>query len=198
MRFLRRIFSVISLAILALAAGFLIFVASLPGPGVSPREADGIVALTGGEQRIEAALGLLAEGKGKRLLISGLHPDTLRADVAARTGASPFIDCCIDLDWLAQDTEGNAGAAAHWARDNGFDRVIVVTANYHMPRALLELSAVMPETEWVPFPVVPAVVAAKEWWLDPAAMRILGSEYMKLLAAGVRAGARWLAASLET
>lgn len=197
MRFLRSLASAMSLLILALAAGFLVFVATLPGPGTSPAVADGIVALTGGEQRIEAAVTLLAEGKGKRLLISGLHPETLRADVAARAGASPFMDCCIDLDWIAQNTEGNAGAAAQWARDNGFSRIIVVTANYHMPRAILELEAAMPETDWEPYPVVPEVIANEDWWQDADAMRLLGSEYMKLIAAGARAGMRWLADGLD-
>lgn len=198
MRVLRSLVSAASMIILALAAGFLVFVATLPGPGESPASADGIVALTGGEQRIEAALSLLAEGKGKRLLISGLHPDTLRDDVAARAGAAPFMDCCIDLDWIAQDTKGNAGSAAQWARDNGFGRIIVVTANYHMPRAILELEAIMPEADWEPYPVVPDIMAREDWWQDAAALKLLGSEYVKLIAAGARAGISWLADSLNT
>ncbi|HRK71337.1 MAG TPA: YdcF family protein [Micropepsaceae bacterium] len=197
MRFFRSLASAVSLLILALAAGFLVFVATLPGPGENPAPADGIVALTGGEQRIEAALALLADGKARRLLISGLHPDTLREDVAARAGARPFMDCCIDLDWIAQNTEGNAGAAARWARDHSFSRIIVVTANYHMPRAILELETAMPETDWVPYAVVPESIAAEDWWQDADAMRLLGSEYMKLIAAGGRVGMRWLADSLN-
>ena len=40
---------------------------------------------------------------------------------------------------------GNAAETAAWARSHGYEHLIVVTSDYHMPRALLELQAAMPD-----------------------------------------------------
>ena len=49
-------------------AGLSWFIAQVPrGPSSDPRSADAIVVLTGGSNRLEYGLQLLAEGKGKKL-----------------------------------------------------------------------------------------------------------------------------------
>ena len=70
---------VIAIAIAA-ALGFPIFVASLARAPVDPAPADGIVVLTGGEDRLPAAVKLLQAHKGSRLLISGVHQETTRKE----------------------------------------------------------------------------------------------------------------------
>ena len=69
---------------------------------------------------------------------------------------------------------------AAWARARGFHCLVVVTANYHMPRSLEEFSAAMPGVTLVAYPV-PEIVAARRWWLDPGAFRTLQYEYAKYL-----------------
>ena len=135
------------------AAGLLAFadrIARLTPPD-EPAAVDGIVALTGGSDlRLEAATDLLENGKGHRLLVSGVNRQATRSDLWGVTGAAkPLFDCCVDLDFDAADTIGNAREAARWARAMGYRSLILVTADYHTPRAALELKAVMPEARKV-------------------------------------------------
>jgi hypothetical protein len=65
-------------AALLLSAGFLWFIWRVPVDEIAlDRNADGIVALTGGASRIADAIELLASGRGKRLLISGAYRATI-------------------------------------------------------------------------------------------------------------------------
>ena len=176
-------------AIVLFVAGFLVFASSVGGPssGPPPARADAIVALTGGEDRIDEAVRLLAEGKGRRLLISGVNPRTSRADLQRLApGHEQQFDCCIDIGYWARDTLGNADEARAWADSHGFGSLIVVTSSYHMPRSLAELALVMPDTEFVPHTVTPKSFPESGWWLHVSTARILFSEYVKYLPAVAR------------
>ncbi|RVU15850.1 YdcF family protein [Methylobacterium oryzihabitans] len=176
-------------AALALGAGFLVFVADVARTEQRPSaRADGIVALTGGAQRIEDAIDLLAGGYGRRLLISGVNERTSRDEIARlNPGQHHLIACCVDLDYRARNTIGNAIETRRWMRDNGFRSVAVVTSNYHMPRTLLELDhALAANDRIVPHPVVPEGFDFSAWWRHPSAARLLASEYVKFLVAWMR------------
>ena len=153
-------------------------------PAAEPTPADGIVALTGAsDQRIEAATALLEEGLGQRLLVSGVNPRVRRPQVRALTGAQQAIyDCCIDLGFAAENTLGNARETADWARTKGYRRLILVTADYHMPRAMLELHSSMPEAIVQPYPVAHAPLDAQRWWMTTGGARRMTIEYCKYLA----------------
>ena len=150
-------------------------------------KADAIVALTGGASRIQDALQLLQEGRGRRLLITGVNPNTSRRELIRQT-ASPdaLFDCCVDLDWRAMNTIGNAEEARKWAERGGFRSLIVVTSGYHMPRSMAELNHVMPDVDLVAYPVVPERLRDHPWWRDPQAARLLLGEYVKFVAAVAR------------
>jgi uncharacterized SAM-binding protein YcdF (DUF218 family) len=167
--------------------GFLAFVNSLPSePREPPADADGIVALTGGKDRLIAAMALLSAHKGKRLLISGVHQGTPREDLKTLLeDPNDQFDCCVDVDRAARNTLGNADETARWARDHGFRSLIVVTAQYHMPRSLLELGHALPNCRLTPYPVVPSNLVKRPWW-DPRVVRLLASEYTKYLMSGLR------------
>lgn len=143
------------LVVVAVLVGFALFVRA--GLTLDPERhagADGIVVLTGGEGRVTTAVELLAEDRGRRLLISGVNPLVGEDAVRLAAGATPgLFACCIDIGREAANTIGNAEEAAEWARSNGFERLIIVTSDYHMPRALLELQAAMPGVELVAWPV---------------------------------------------
>jgi uncharacterized SAM-binding protein YcdF (DUF218 family) len=142
--------------------------------------ADGIVALTGGAERISDAIGLLAEGRGRRLLITGVNQATSGLALSTLTPSTrSLLTCCIDLDRNALNTVGNAMEAARWVNINGFRSIIVVTSSYHMPRTLMELRRVLPETELIAYPVVSHGLKLDRWWQDPATMRLLLVEYAK-------------------
>ena len=175
---------------IAAALGFPVFVWSLARTTADPAPADGIVVLTGGEDRLPAAIRLLQEHKGNRLLISGVHQETTRKELLERIGGNPSLfSCCVDLGRSADNTIGNAGETAAWASENDYHSVIVVTANYHMPRTLLELQAVCPEIQFVAYPVFPERVKLDHWWSNPRTTGVLISEYGKYLASFVRVNA---------
>ena len=175
--------------VVVLSAGFIVFAALASQPADPAPNGDGIVALTGGEARIDEALRLLAEHRAGRLLISGVNPRTSRAALERLTPEyAALFDCCIDIGHWAQDTVGNANEADVWARHHGFSRLIVVTSGYHMARSMAELSRAMPEVELIAHPVLAPSQRAEAWWTSPAATRLLLVEYVKLLPALARLG----------
>ena len=180
---------VIAIAIAA-ALGFPVFVSSLARATIDPAPADGIVVLTGGEDRLPAAVKLLQAHKGNRLLISGVHQETTRKELLERVGGDPSLfACCVDLGRSAGNTIGNAGETAVWTTENDYRSVIVVTASYHMPRTLLELQAVSPKIQFVAYPVFPEHVKLDRWWSDPQTTGVLIAEYGKYLVSEVRVNA---------
>ena len=153
-------------------------------PAADPPAADGIVALTGGSgERIFAGLGLLEAGKAKRMLISGVSRHVTRGELQTITGASkPVYDCCVDLGFEANNTLGNALETADWARSKGYVTLILVTADYHMPRARLELKSAMPEAQIIAYPVATTEVSAADWWKTGTGAERMILEYTKYLA----------------
>lgn len=149
-------------------------------PAAEPPAADGIVALTGASNvRLEAATQLLDDGKAHRLLISGVNKSATRADVhdVAR-GLSKEWECCVDLGFHAENTRGNARETAGWVRYHDYRSIIVVTADYHMPRAMLELKAAMPGVQLYPYPVV-TDLNIHGWWRNQPTARRVALEYCK-------------------
>lgn len=178
----------LGLATLALGLGFAGFarqVASAEKTDVP--HAEGIVALTGGSDRIADAVDLVASGHAEHLLISGVNLATSREEIARVTPHfRELLDCCIDLGYDAQNTIGNASETRRWARDRGINHsLIVVTSNYHMPRALLELGQALPGVTLVPHPVVSERLRGKIW-SDPQLTRLVVVEFLKYVAALAR------------
>ena len=168
--------------------GFFWFVWQIPAEDVSrDRKADGIVVLTGAASRIPDAIELLAAERGKRLLITGVHRATSAREIARLTPLySKYFTCCIDLDKSALNTFGNALEAKRWARQNNFNSLIVVTSNWHMPRAMAELQHQLPDATLIPFPVISVKVKAEPWWSNFDTARFLAAEYLKYLFALTR------------
>jgi uncharacterized SAM-binding protein YcdF (DUF218 family) len=166
--------------------GFLVFVSTLPRPRPHMHAAQGIVALTGGDERLAAAVNLLENKSGQRLLISGVHHSTTKEELKELAHGGKRFDCCADLGYDAENTRGNAQEAAQWARAHHFRSLIVVTARYHMPRSLTEFQAAMPEMKLEPYPVQPVDIDLDGWWRDTRALRVLQGEYVKYVVATLR------------
>jgi uncharacterized SAM-binding protein YcdF (DUF218 family) len=151
---------------------------------VAPVHADGIVALTGGADRIETALHLLAERHARMLLLSGIGGGAELAELARRAGLDPAPWAAqVTLGRKATSTKGNAAETADWARENGVRSLIVVTAGYHMPRAITELGRAMPEVALYPVAVVPPGMQGPGGLHDSGMLRLMAEEYTKWLVA---------------
>ncbi|MBZ9851096.1 YdcF family protein [Mesorhizobium sp. CA14] len=146
----------------------------------NPARADAIIVLTGGQSRLDAAMDLLASGKGERLLISGVHPSATRRQLqAAMGGDRQLFSCCVDIDRAALDTIGNAEESAKWVENHAYGSIIIVTNNYHMPRSLLEMGRLLHGARLEPYPVVNTNLGNGGWLTKPEALRVLLTEYSK-------------------
>lgn len=176
------------MGVVGLAVGFFVFAESIATDRLpNGRMADGIIALTGGKARIGEAVRLLAEGRAKRLLITGVNPKTTAEQIEALVPQSGrLFDCCIDLGREAEDTTGNAIEARDWIALHQFKAVILVTSSYHMPRSMLELKRYVPAVEIIPHSVEPHSFRNSRWWSNGHVTRLLFSEYVKYLSALAR------------
>lgn len=171
--------------------GFFVFVAGVKSIGAAPPSdltgKVGVVALTGGSDRLERAVQLLADGHGERLLITGVHPDTTERDLFRRVDVpADLFSCCVDLDFDALDTVGNALATARWAEENDYDTLLLVTTDWHMPRSQLELANRIEGRRIVPVGVQTDEIAEGVWLSDRTLLGQLFREYLKYGAAWVR------------
>ena len=153
-----------------------------------PINAQAITALTGASNaRIVAAV-QLADSLQLPLLISGVHIDTRPEDIAEIANVDVAkIACCVTLGKAAASTEGNGAEVAEWARRRNVVNIIVVTSEYHMDRALLELRRAMPEGRFIPHAVTTTKVRPRDWFRDPATARRLIEEWAKYRIASWRA-----------
>jgi uncharacterized SAM-binding protein YcdF (DUF218 family) len=173
------------------AVGFAHFASAVRAspPDPAPR-ADAIVALTGGSQaRLRTGVRLLREGRARRLLISGVNRDVRDAELFSLLGVEPGLArCCVDIGRAAEDTLGNASEAAAWARRHGYERLILVTDDYHMPRSVAELKLALPNAKLYAYPVATRWTEPGRWNRDPHAAARLGAEYVKYLLIRMREG----------
>ena len=133
-----------SLAVVVWALGFVWFAAALPQPAALQRT-DAIVVPTGSGGRIPRGLALLEAGAAQRMLVTGVDLE-VDADAFAAEYSVPedTMRCCVTLGFAALDTRGNARETAAWMESNGFDTLRLVTSDWHMRRAALELSRRLP------------------------------------------------------
>lgn len=179
------VYAVIALA--SLIAGLQHFVLTLPkSPGGNLQFTDGIIVVTGGQQRLDDGLRLLTEGKADRMLISGVGEGVNRAvliqELELNDREANALFCCVELDFTADNTRGNAIAARRWAMLHEMRTLRLVTANYHMPRALVVFAREMPEFDLYQWAVTPDDLRLDDWWRDRAMLRLLAREYAKYLA----------------
>ncbi len=171
-----------------LTGGFAVFLrAALDPPTPAPGTTDAIVVLTGGSERVATGFRLLAANRARRMLISGAHPEAGLAEIAAAAGIDPApIAGRVTIGHAAASTRGNAAESAAWVRAEGVGSLRIVTAGYHMPRAMLELRRAMPERELVPHAVPSAALRAPGALRRPGVWALLLGEYGRYLVA--RAG----------
>lgn len=173
----------LALAALLVAAlvDFLVFRQGvLTARGEPAGEADAIVVLTGGSGlRIAEAVRLLDAGTGERLLISGVHPDLTLNELAERAGGPLHLyGCCVDVGRRARTTFGNGREVRDWAAERGYDRLILVTSDYHMPRSRLVIARALPDVELIAHPVRTRIDPARTF-RDWRSLRGMVSEWAK-------------------
>jgi uncharacterized SAM-binding protein YcdF (DUF218 family) len=166
-------FSVVAASLI----GFGAYAATVSGYDMpdATQHADAIVVLTGDQGRLTTGVQLLQEGRSTHLLISGVHPSVTTEELRAHTNLSDAqFSCCVELGRQATDTVGNARETAQWVRTHGYQRLIIVTSDYHLPRSLIEMDMAMPDVEFIPYPV-----RTEPPWRNPRTARLWVQEYAK-------------------
>ena len=184
----RRIVILLLLLVALWAGGLARFAATLPTEPEAPgRKTDAIIVLTGGAERIAEGVRLLGEGRAPVLFVSGVGAGVTAAqllELAGRAANSPLA-CCIELGHTAQDTVGNAAEVAAWAAERNAQSLRIVTAAYHLPRALHLLRRAAPGVEMLAHPVIPETLKLDGWWRWPGTREVLLRAYHKYLLAAV-------------
>ncbi len=177
-------FLTLGCALSVFLAGFVVFAVSLNSKeGLPSQKADGIVALTGGTDRISDAVELLSSGYGTRLLITGVNLSTSveRLSKVTQRGGN-FFACCIDIDYAARNTVENAIETRRWVEERNFKSIIVVTSNYHMPRAMIELQRALSDVKLIAHPIVSERPLSGEIFRRSLiSVKVMATEYTKLV-----------------
>lgn len=163
---------VLATIFVAWALGFFWFAAFLPGPAGDQRT-DAIAVPTGLQGRIDRGLELLRRDSARQLLVTGVDNDVKPGEFAAEYKVEQeLMECCITLGFAALDTRGNAAETAEWVAERKVRSLRLVTTDWHMRRAALELAAELPDDVAL---VEDAVPSEPSLW-------ILFLEYHKLIA----------------
>ncbi|ENN90682.1 YdcF family protein [Bartonella schoenbuchensis] len=178
---------VLFITILLIGATFVTFsekIEHLTPPNPLP-QADAIIVLTGGENRIKTGFDLLQKGLGSRLLISGVNSTIDLNKLIDATYINPHLLVSrVDFGYEATNTKGNAEESAAWIKQHNYKTVYIVTHDYHMVRSLLELKYLMPHIDFIAYPIKENTTGS--WIKQINQMRILVSEYIKNIGVYIR------------
>jgi uncharacterized SAM-binding protein YcdF (DUF218 family) len=162
----------LAIFIIAWGLGFVWFAIALPQPAAAGKS-DAAVVLTGGQGRVNRGLEALRRGWSERLLVSGVGREVKPHEFAAEYEVnSGLMACCVTLGYEAVDTRSNAQETAAWIARHKAKSLRLVTSDWHMRRAAMELRAAAPAGVSIFEDAVPT---------QPS-LRILFVEYHKLLA----------------
>ena len=153
-----------------------------------------IVILTGGTNRIKDGLNIINHfDKSKRtkfkILVSGTGKGFSKNSLIKQIGPNfnpKLIECCIYLDSVSKNTLTNAIETSKWASRNDLKEFILITSNYHMPRAILEFKNVMPNHKIYTFPITPRKHNIKEWTSSYETFSLIFKEFCKYIVSNLR------------
>ena len=119
---------------------------------------DGLVILTGGNERIKTGLEQIINLNASRILISGVGKN-IKISAIQRHQLQKHIHLLelIDIGYGAVNTFSNALEAAIWVRTHQFKNIGLVTSRFHIPRSLWLFKQAMPEIT-----IYPVVVDASD------------------------------------
>ena len=153
-----------------------------------------IVILTGGANRIKDGLKIIQDFKNSKninykILVSGTGMGFTKSSLKKKLGPnfnSQLIQCCIDLDGVSKNTLTNASETFKWTSKNDIKEFILITSNYHMPRAILEFKNVMPNLKIYTYAITPKKHDIENWLSSYQTFGLVLTEYCKYIVASLR------------
>ena len=156
---------------------------------IKGKNADTIIVLTGGTMRIERGLELLEGEAADNLFISGVYKGTeVRELLDLWKKNKKDLNCCIHLGYEAEHTEGNAKEVSEWMLRNNYTSAYLITANYHMKRALFLFNQddILQALDIYPIYVTPKDFDLQNWSKYKRTRKIVIDEYHKFLYARLK------------
>ncbi len=158
------------------------------------KESPNIVILTGGTNRIKDGLKIIKDfRKSKKInykiLVSGTGIGFTKNSLKNQLGSNfnpKLIQCCIDLDNVSKNTITNASETFRWTQKKGINEFILVTSNYHMPRAYLEFKNIMPNLKIHTYSITPKKHDIENWLNSYQTFGLVFKEYCKYIFASLR------------
>lgn len=170
----------ILLTLLVWVLGFVCFSLYALSFKFAPRtQAEGIVALTGGTDRITTSIRLLEEQNTGHLLISGVNKQVPPNEILRMV--PPHLTDKITLGYLAETTAENAIETTNWIRQKNINSILLVTSFYHMPRSIFEILKHTPHLTIIPYPVFPKSFNNSVDWIKTRYAWLLLIEYHKFI-----------------
>ena len=157
-------------------------------------ESPNIVILTGGANRIKDGLKIIEDFKNSKkinykILVSGTGIGFTKSSLKKKLGEnynSQLIQCCIDLEGVSKNTLTNASETFKWTSKNDIKEFILITSNYHMPRAILEFKNVMPNLKIYTYAITPKKHDIENWLSSYQTFSLVFTEYCKFIIANLR------------
>ena len=158
------------------------------------RNSSNIVILTGGTNRIKDGLKIInkfeqASTFDNKILVSGTGKGFTKLSLEKKLNFNfdlNLIKCCVELDSISTNTYSNAYETLKWVKKNNIKEFILITSNYHMPRAFLEFRNRMPDLKIVTYPITPKKHDINNWLNSFETFSLIFSEYFKFLIANLR------------
>ena len=158
------------------------------------KESLNIVILTGGTNRIKDGLKIIEDFKKSKkinykILVSGTGMGFTKSSLKKKLGPNfnpKLIQCCVDLDSVSKNTFTNASETFKWAKKNDIKEFILITSNYHMPRAILEFKNVMPKLKIYTYAIIPKKHNIENWLNSYETFNLIFTEYCKYIFASLR------------
>ena len=158
------------------------------------KESPNIVILTGGTNRIKDGLKIIEDFKkskkiNSKILVSGTGMGFTKSSLKKKLGPNfnpKLIQCCVDLDSVSKNTFTNASETFKWAKKNDIKEFILITSNYHMPRAILEFKNIMPKLKIYTYAIIPKKHNIENWLNSYETFNLIFTEYCKYIFASLR------------
>ena len=125
------------------------------------------IVLTGGDNRVKKSLKIFfsIKNKNKNLFISGVgqgfNKKTLKKLTQKKPHDNKIIDCCIQIEGISRNTFSNAVESLKWVKSKKINSFVLLTNNYHMPRAMLEFKSIFNDIKITPYVFIDE---NKIWW----------------------------------
>ena len=158
------------------------------------KNSSNIVILTGGTNRIKDGLKIInkfenASTFNSKILVSGTGKGFTKVSLEKKMNFDfdfNLIECCIELDSVSTNTHSNAYETLKWVKKNDIREFILITSNYHMPRAFLEFQNRMPNLKIFTYPITPKKHKINNWMNSFETFSLIFSEYCKFIVANLR------------